>query len=182
EAAFSEAHTGQQLAPSSRLVSGARAQMLYVAQRYDEAIDACSECLRFDPGYVFATQVRGLSYLSQTRHEQARRDLEQSARLTERAPFYLGLLGLCYGAAGERRLALDLIDELNQQACSMYVPPQSYVFVYAGVGERGKALQFQEKAYEDGASPFNYLTSPVRELYALDPHHKTRLEQMRLSV
>jgi TolB-like protein/tRNA A-37 threonylcarbamoyl transferase component Bud32/Flp pilus assembly protein TadD len=182
EAAFSEAQTGHQLAPSSRLVSAARAQTLYVAQLYNEAIEACSECLRFDPGYVFAIQVRGLCYLSQSRHEQARRDLEQSALLTDRAPFYLGLLGLCYGAAGERQLALDLIDELNQRASRTYVPPQSYVFVYAGIGEREKALAFQVKAYEDGASPFNYLTSPVRELYALDPHHKTRLEQMRLTV
>jgi hypothetical protein len=35
-------------------------------------------------------------------------------------------------------------------------------------------------AYTDGASPFNYLFPGIRELYALSPHHKTRLEQMRL--
>jgi len=46
--------------------------------------------------------------------------------------------------------------------------------------ERGKALDHQEKAYVDGASPLNYLTPSVRVLYALDPHHHKRLEQMRL--
>ena len=35
-------------------------------------------------------------------------------------------------------------------------------------------------AYVDGASPLNYLTPTVRELYALDPGHQKRLEQMRL--
>ena len=50
-----------------------------------------------------------------------------------------------------------------------YVPPQCYVFIYAGLGEREQALDYQEKAYEDGASPFNYLTPSIRELYALDP-------------
>ena len=32
----------------------------------------------------------------------------------------------------------------------------------------------------DGASPFNYLNPDVRDLYALDPRHQKRLEQMRL--
>jgi hypothetical protein len=54
------------------------------------------------------------------------------------------------------------------------------VFIYAGLGERAKALEHQERAYADGASPFNYLNPNVRDLYALDPHHQQRLEQMRL--
>ena len=37
------------------------------------------------------------------------------------------------------------------------MPPQCYVYIYAGLGERERALAYQEKAYEDGASPFNYL-------------------------
>ena len=182
DAAFAEAQAGRQLAPSSRLVSGAHAQTLYVAGRYEEAISLCGECLRFDPHYVFAMQVRGLCSMVLARYEQAIADLEQTVRLSERAPFYLGLLGLCYGGAGRREPAFDLIAELNHDARQMYVPPQCYVFIYAGLGDRSKALEFQEKAYEDGASPFNYLTPPVRQLYALDPHHKTRLEQMRLTV
>ena len=48
DAALAEAQRGQSLAPSSRLVAGARAQTLYVAGRYDEAIDVCSDCLRVD--------------------------------------------------------------------------------------------------------------------------------------
>jgi len=180
DAAFAEAAAGHQLAPTSRLVSGARAQTLYLARRYDDAIALCAECLRFDKAYVFAMQVRGLCLMAQSRYDEAIADLEQTARLSDRAPFYLGLLGLCYGGSGKRERALDLIGELNRQARSTYVPPQCYVFIHAGLGERRTALEFQEKAYEDGASPFNYLTPPVRELYALDPRHKTRLEQMRL--
>ena len=79
-----------------------------------------------------------------------------------------------------REEALDLVAELNRTALETYVPSQCYVFIYAGLGEREKALAYQEKAYVDGASPLNYLTPSVRELYALDPHHQKRLEQMRL--
>jgi hypothetical protein len=48
------------------------------------------------------------------------------------------------------------------------------------LGEPRLALTYQEQAYDDGASPFNYLMPSIRDLYALDPYHKRRLEQMRL--
>ncbi len=180
DAAFAEARRGQALAPSSRLVAGARAQTMYVGGQYDDAIELCSECLRFDPNYVFAVHVRGLSYLAKSMRDSAVADLQRAAALSRRAPFYLGLLGYCYGEFGMRDEALGLIDELGQLPPDTYVPPQCYVFIYAGLGERERALEYQEKAYEDGASPFNYLTPFIRALYALSPHHKKRLEQMRL--
>lgn len=182
DAAFSEARVGHQLAPSSRLAAVGRAQTLYLARRYDEAIDLCTGCLRFDPGYVFATHLRGLSYLGKSMHREAVADMERSATLSNRTPFYIGMLGLCYGEAGMRDEALSLIPELDRQAHETYVPPQAYVFIYKGLKERERALKYQEKAYEDGASPFNYLTPSIRDFYALDPQHKKRLEQMRLSL
>jgi tetratricopeptide (TPR) repeat protein len=182
DAAFAEAQRGHALAPSSRLVAGARAQTMYVGGRYAEAIELCSECLRFDPTYVFAVHVRGLCYLAQSMRDGAVADLEQAASLSHRAPFYLGILGRCYGEFGMREEALSLVAELSDQSPDTYVPPQCYVFIYAGLGERDRALRYQEKAYEDGASPFNYLTPCIRALYALSPHHKKRLEQMRLTL
>ena len=181
-AALAEARQAQQLAPTSRLVAGARAETLYLAGRYDEAIAVCDECLRFDHDYVFAVHLRGLCYLAQSMRDEAVKDLERTATLSNRTPFHLGLLGRCYGQFGMRDNALRLVDELQAVDADTYVPPQCFVFIYAGLGERDRALEFQEKAYEDGASPFNYLTPCIRTLYALDPYHKKRLEQMRLSV
>lgn len=180
DAAFSEARVGHTMAPSSRLAAVGRAQTLYLARRYDEAIDLCSGCLRFDPGYVFAIHLRGLCFLAKSMHREAVADMERSATMANRTPFYLGMLGLCYGESGMRDEAVSLVPELDRQARETYVPPQAYVFIYKGLGEREQALKYQEKAYEDGASPFNYLTPSLRDLYALDPHHKKRLEQMRL--
>lgn len=180
DAAFAEAQRGHALAPSSRLVAGARSQTMYLAGRYDEAIRLCTECLRFDPGYVFAVHVRGLCYLAKGMRDLATADLEQAAALSHRAPFYLGLLGYSYGACGMRDEALALLGELKNPPADTYVPPQCYVFIYAGLGEKERALEYQERAYQDGASPFNYLTPFIRGLYALSPQHKRRLEQMRL--
>ena len=174
--------TGACPAPGSRLVTGARAQTLYLGRRYEEAADVCEACLKDAPHYVFARHLRGLCLLARGLNVEAIADLEHAANKTARMPFYLGILGLCYGKCGLREQALGLIDELTLRAREDYVPPQAYVFIYAGLGERSQALVHQERAYEDGASPFNYLTPTVREFYALDPQHKRRLEQMRLAV
>lgn len=182
DAAFSEAQKGHALAPSSRLVATARAQTLFLGDHYDEAIEICSACLRLDPDYVFAAQLRGMCYVAKSEFPSAIADLEHVVMLTHRTSYYLGLLGRCYGQFGMRREALALIAELQHQSSDRYVPPQAFVFIYAGLGERERALEHQEQAYEDGASPFNYFTPSIRDLYALDPYHKERLKQMRLAL
>ncbi len=182
DAALAEAQQAHTLAPSSRFVAGARAETLYLAGHYSDAIQMCNDCLRFDRDYVFAIHVRGLCHLARSMREEAVADLERTAALTNRAPFHLGLLGRCYGQYGLRDQALSLITELHALSPDTYVPPQCYVYIYAGLGERDRALNFQKQAYEDRGSPFNYLAPCIRDLYALDPYHKERLRQMRLSV
>lgn len=180
DAAVAEADLGRALAPSSRLVAAGRAQTMFLAGDYVHAIYACTDCLRFDDKYVFAIHLRGLCHLANKSGQAAIDDLERAAQLTGRAPFYLGLLGRCYAEHGMRQQALDILDELNRLAAHVYVPAQCYVFVYTGLGERERALERQEQAYIDGASPFNYLVPGIRELYARSPDHRRRLEQMRL--
>ena len=182
DAAYGEAQRGQAAAPRSRLVAASAAQTLYIGGRYDDAIAIVSECLTRDAGYAFAVHLRGLCNLALARRDEAVADLERAAVLTQRTPFHLGLLGRCYGQFGMRDEALQLVEELRRLGQDTYVPPQCYVFIYAGLGERQRALENQERAYQDGASPFNYLTPSIRDLYALDPYHKKRLEQMRLTV
>ena len=180
DAGLAEAQAAHALAPLSRFIGCGRAQALYLAHRFDEAIDVCNECLRFDSDYAFALHLRGWCYQAKSMQKEAVADLEQAATVGHRAPFYLGLLGHCYALGGMGPQVDGLLAELDRQGREIYVPPQCYVYIYAGLGEREKALQYQEKAYEDGASPLNYLTPFIRDFYALDPRHKKRLEQMRL--
>jgi serine/threonine protein kinase/tetratricopeptide (TPR) repeat protein len=180
DAAFHEAKAGHDAAPSSRLVVSGRAETLYLARRYDEAIELCNKCLARDPDYVLATHLRGQCYQLKAQFGDALRDLERAATLAGRAPFYLGMLGHCYGECGMRAEVLALLSELDRKQGEMYVPPQCYVYLYAGLGDRARALEYQEQAYRDGATPFNYLAPNIRDLYALDPLHKKRLDQMRL--
>ena len=162
-------------------VAACHAHTLYLARRFDEGLEICDGILREDPKQVFGLHVRGLCCLCKDMGEEAISAFEEVASLTNRTPFYLGLLGLCYGKFGLEKRGLRLLEELNATSLDAYVHPQCYTFVYSGL-QRQEKVEFQERAYEHGASPFNYLTPFVRELYNLDLNRLTHKEQMRLIV
>jgi serine/threonine protein kinase/tetratricopeptide (TPR) repeat protein len=180
DAGIAEAQTARGYDLTSRFLTAGTAQALYLAHRYHEAIALCDEVLRADADYPYALHLRAQCYRELAKHDEARADLERAAALTNRAPFYLALLGHWYASLRMRAQVFEILAELDTKSREMYVPPQAYVYVYAGLGDRHRALQYQERAYEDGASPLNYLTPFIRDLYALDPHQRKRLEQMRL--
>ena len=162
DAALAEAQRGQALAPSSRLVAGARAQTMYVGRpvrrshRHLQRMPARSTRATCSPFTCAA-----LCYLAKSMRDDAVADLEQAAALSHRAPFYLGdprplLRGVRHARGGAR-------PHCRARAASRPTPTSrrsamsSSTRAWASASERS---QYQEKAYEDGASPFNYL-SPV---------------------
>jgi tetratricopeptide (TPR) repeat protein len=163
------------------VVSGA-ALTYFLARRYDEAIALCTECLDGSPDSVFALYQRGQCYHMKGMYPTAHAELERAAQIGRRAPFYLALLGKSYGEAGMKDKALAIVKELEAMQTQRYVAPHCYVYVYHGLGERERALLHQEDAYRDGGQPLNYLSPFIRNLFSLDPTHRDRLRQMRLTV
>lgn len=166
----------------ARFVMAGAAVTYFLAQRYDDAIALCSECLDGDPDYVLAIYQRGQCYHMKGMYPSAHADLARAAQLGRRAPFYLGLLGKSYGEAGLRERATEILHELDALRHQRYVAPHCYVYVFYGLGEREQALLHQEDAYRDGGQPLNYFSPFIRNLFSLDPTHRDRLRQMRLLV
>jgi len=180
-AALKEANRAVSTWRSRFVVSGA-ALTYFLADRYDDAIELCTECLDSNPDTVFALYQRGQCYHMKGMFPTAHAELERAAQIGRRAPFYLGLLGKSYGEAGMKGKAMAIVKELNDMQSQRYVAPHCYVYVYHGMGERERALRHQEDAYRDGGQPLNYLSPFIRNLFSLDPTHRDRLRQMRLTV
>jgi tetratricopeptide (TPR) repeat protein len=188
-AAFAEAERARDLAPTSHLILASCAQAYFLAEEYETCVARCRECLAlpldrsFAFPHPFATYLMGQSLLMVKRPVEARMKLEEAADLGNRMPFYLGLLGRCYGEIGDQAAAAGIIETLNaQSAAGRYVAPHCYVYTYHGLGNPEAALKHQERAYQDGASPLNYLNPFVRDLFSLDPDQRYRLRQMHLTL
>lgn len=166
----------------TRFVVAGAALTYFLAERYDDAIALCDECLDGSPDYLFAIYQRGQCYHMKGMYPTAHADLERAAQIGQRAPFYTALLGKSYGEAGMRDRAIAIVNEFDEMRHRRYVAPHCYVYVFHGLGERERALLHQEDAYRDGGQPLNYLSPFIRNLFSLDPTHRDRLRQMRLTV
>ena len=74
-------------------------------------------------------------------------------------------------------MARALLDELEQTAAHRYVPPHCMTYIYAGLNDVERALDWEAKACDDGASPFYYV-SPLIENLLEHPRHIAYMRQM----
>ena len=70
-------------------------------------------------------------------------------------PDSLGMLGQAYARNGQKDEAQKILLRLNEEAKSRYVAPYATALVYLGLGEKERALDELERAYQRGDT--NYL-------------------------
>ncbi len=90
----------------------------------------------------------GQNYLQKGMYEHAISEFETVTRLAPRFNF----LGYAYAAAGRREDALRVLKEQRKMSDQMYVPRFYTVCTYLGLGEKQKALDLLEQAYEERSS------------------------------
>lgn len=174
-----QARTAQEMEPLSPLVNAGVGHTFYLARRYDEAIAECRKSLEVDPSFILASHVMGMCHALQGRVSEAVEIGERGVAMSGRAPFYLGVLGHYYARSGALDRVREIVAELDGLADQRYVPPHCYAYIYSALNEIDRALEWQTRAYDDGASPFNYY-SPLIENLHVDPRHAAELKRMAL--
>ena len=177
--ALEQARTAQEAEPLSPLVNGGVAHTFYLAKRYDEAIAECEKSFEVDPNFILAIHVNGMCCALQGRLAEAVTIGERAVSMSGGAPFYLGILGHYYARSGATEKVRQIVEQLEHLAGHRYVPPHCFAYIHAGSNEIDRALDWQAKAYDDGASPFNYF-SPLIENLQRDPRHSAEVQRMQL--
>ncbi len=176
-----EARRAQEIEPLSPLINAGVGFALYMSRRYEEAVLECEKSLEIDPNLLLAIHFMAMCRAQQSRLSEAIALSERTVAMSDRAPFYLGLLGHFCARAGARERVDALIAELEHLAAQKYVPPHCMVYIYAGLNDLDRAFEWQAKANEDGAAPFNYF-SPVIDNLQRDPRHTADLRRMGLRL
>jgi tetratricopeptide (TPR) repeat protein len=177
--ALDQARTAQESEPLSPLVNAGVAHTLYLAKRYEEAVAECEKSLEVDPNFIVAIHVKGMCRALQGRLAEAVTIGERAVSISGGgAPFYLGILGHYYARSGATDKVRQIVEQLHGLAGRRYVPPHCFTYIHAGLNEIDLALDWQAKAHDDGASPFNYF-SPLIENLQRDPRHSAELQRMQ---
>jgi Flp pilus assembly protein TadD len=95
---------------------------------------------------------------------------------------FLAQLGQAYGRVGRTREAREVLGRLEELSRQRYVSPYHMAYVYAGVGEDNRAMDWLERAYEERAGGVygikgSFLFSSLRE----HPRFKALLRKMNLA-
>ncbi len=170
----------QDLDPLSPLVNSGAGWTHFLSRDYDRAIAECRKCLDVDPGFLVGLYVMAMAYTKKGLYDDALPLIARATELSGRAPFYLGLLGQIYAETGRAAEVEGILAELDRLSQTSYVPPHCYVYIHASRRDADRAFDWQERACDDGAPPF-YFLSPAIEVLHADPRHQAHLARMRRS-
>ena len=146
-----------ELDPLNSFFQFALAYFLYHARRYDDAIVQIRETLKLDPASTLAYHLLGCCLLWKGDTAGAIAEFERSKTVVAGA-WYQGLLGYAYAISGNRPKAEQMLRELEKMAKRQYVSSTAFAMIYLGLGEKGKALDWLDKSYQDQESACWYLT------------------------
>ena len=135
--------------PLSRGIQATRAFVLWVARRFDDAIDQAEAVLDMDPAYPMALIRLGVAYAGKGEYAQAVRAFRRAAVTAPELPACLGLLGYAHARAGDGEQALAALDKLRRLSEDRYVPAFPFAIVHLGLGDWDNTLRFMEREYDN---------------------------------
>jgi len=146
--AIAKEKKGLELDPLNLLLNTDLGFFLSWARRYDEGIAQLRKTLELDANNALARQTLGWCLLWKGNLVGALAEFQKATTLDD-LPWYKGSLGYALAVSGDRAKAEEILRDLDELAKTQYVSPASRASVYLGLGEKGKALDWIEKAYED---------------------------------
>jgi serine/threonine-protein kinase len=171
------------LDPFNPLVRGFHSAVLYSRRRYDEAITAAREALRFQPDFPIATNL--LWWIMHEKKGMEREALGAAkvfARVSYNDPRIEAALdeGFAQGGYAEamKRGAEFLIARLPETFCL----PSDIATFYTMAGEKNKALDWLEKGLEIHDPVLPYLGYPCFDDIRPDPRFQDLLRRIGLPV
>ena len=174
-----QAYAARDLDPFSLNANTNVGWMLAAAGRYDEAIEHLTRTVALDPSFPQAHTRLAEALIAVGRYDDALSHASESVRLTNRSPNTLGQLAKAYAKLGRTGEAHRVLDEILVLARRQYVPPASLFLLYQALGETETALDWLERAYEEGSNFIAYIAQE-RELRS-HPRFQSMLRRVGLS-
>ena len=169
-----------ELDPLNSFFQAALAYFLYHARRYDDAIVQARETLKLDPASTLAHHLLGCCLLWKGDTAGAIAEFQRSKIMVTGA-WYQGLLGYAYAISGDRPKAEQILRELEEMAKRQYVNSTAFADIHLGLGEREKALDWLEIAYENHESACWYLkVDPIYDSVRNEPRFQAILKKIGL--
>lgn len=161
------------------------AEALYCARQYDQTIAQCLQMIEMDPNYPMTRLYLGRAYEQKGMYQEAIAELMQSVALSEHNPVDMGSLGHVYAVSARRGEAHKMLAQLQELSKQRYVPATSMAVIYAGLGEKDRAFESLQKAFDEhdvGLVALYLKASPFWDSLRSDARFAELLRRMGLAA
>jgi TolB-like protein/Flp pilus assembly protein TadD len=142
--------------------------------RNNEAVSRFSKAAELDPNNPWTRWFLGRAYLFNGNPQRGIEEMETALRLEPDDPLGLGFVGYAYAVTGRRADALKILQKLDALEKHRFVSTISRVYVYAGLGDKDKAFDWLEKAYQERSDSLAW--------FRFDPESKSLRTDPRFAV
>jgi TolB-like protein/cytochrome c-type biogenesis protein CcmH/NrfG len=146
--AISEYQCARQLDPLSLAINAWLGRTLQCAAKYDEAIQQCERTIELDPNFAWAHAFLALTYEQKRSFTEAISTYHKALALSEGSMAVKAMLGHTYAVAGMEDKARQILHEMESSLGRSHFSSMDIALIYQGLGERHKALDWLERAYE----------------------------------
>jgi TolB-like protein/Tfp pilus assembly protein PilF len=151
------------------------------AGRYAEAIADAESAVELDPGHDRTRATLAWAYFLSGRRDEGLAQLERAVSSSPDDTLWLGQLGQAYGMTGNIAKAREILCQLEDRARASFVSPYHFAYVYIGIGDFDRAMDWLERAVASRTGPVysikgSFLLAPLHT----HPRFRALLRQMKL--
>jgi len=147
--AITEGKRAVELDPLSVIINADLAWTYFCAHRFDEAETQARKTLEIDPRFFRVHYYLGGISGSKGRLDEAISEFQKAVEANNDA-YSLAMLGQAYARAGRKDEAQRIVARMNEEAKSRYIAPYAWALIYDGLGEKERAIDELERAYQKG--------------------------------
>jgi eukaryotic-like serine/threonine-protein kinase len=152
----------------------------YHNRDYKSLVEASQKLLKTYPGPWVNHYYLGVGYEGTGLPAQAIPEYQQAAELSGRDSDVIAGLAHAYATMGKRAEAQKILGDLQQQSRVNYVSPYMIAVIYSGLGQKDKAFEFLERAYQQKSPDLAYFIKADLRIDPLrsDPRFPDLLRRM----
>jgi TolB-like protein/DNA-binding winged helix-turn-helix (wHTH) protein/Flp pilus assembly protein TadD len=149
EESVAQIERAHQLDPFSLIINTELSYPYICARNWDEALKYLGKAIEMDPSFHLAVYYSGRCRLQKGEFDEAISEGRRAVALSGGSSVTLGALGYAYAVAGRKAQAREVLQGLTKKSERSYVSPYLIATIHAGLGEKGPALAWLEKAYNE---------------------------------
>ncbi len=181
EEALREGLLATKLDPLSPMIAVFCGIVYATMMNYDLAEQQVKEALEINPDLVPGHLCLSWFCLQQGKYAEAEREAHEVLRLVNDHPTYRAWLAAVSAYAGNKEEARKILDELRRTPGIVHISTNMGAYAYVGLGEKERAIETIEKAYDERADWLPQIVSdPLLESVRSEPRVVAVLKKIGL--